>query len=165
MENRAKGAAHYKFSSHGEAREKELAELKSNHIDVQAIRAQTGAVDVRPGEVEGMRAPESSLDNRSALEKRKRELEERKKMVDAKRKKTMGNVGSQPVANFAKSAAGHVPEINHNSLSSAAPVDPFALVEAATFSMPSLKTTSSLHDADEFLAEMHNTLLPGKKGR
>ena len=68
---------------------------------VAGCEKETGAVDVRPGEVEGLAAPEGaavpSVPQKSrAQEKRKREIEERRRLLEAKRRK--------------KEATSHTPE-------------------------------------------------------
>jgi len=65
-----------------------MEELKRTREETEKTREELGAVDVMPGEVEGMIAPEKVRSKGSrAMEKRKRELEERRKMLDAKRRK------------------------------------------------------------------------------
>ena len=77
-----------------------MEELKNARQETGKTRANFGAVDLRPGEVEGMQVGSGvggsgggSTSKSTALEKRKRDLEERRKLVDAKRRK---KVGSQP---------------------------------------------------------------------
>lgn len=90
-EVRAKGGAFYQFSGDEEARQKQMEELKQARDETAKTREDMGAVDVAPGEVEGMIAPieaQGAGPARSrALEKRKREIEERRKLLDAKRRK------------------------------------------------------------------------------
>jgi len=74
-----------------------MAELKASREETTRIRQESGAADVRPGEVEGMREGDDSGTSASgaarsrAMEKRKREIDERRQMLEAKRKKTRGN--------------------------------------------------------------------------
>lgn len=88
-ENRARGAGFYDFSQDEESRRAEMERLKNARLETQKNRQETGAVDLQPGEVEGMRSGEggaASVRSR-ALDERKRKIEERRKLVDAKRKK------------------------------------------------------------------------------
>ncbi|KAJ3927347.1 MAG: hypothetical protein NXY57DRAFT_1025838 [Lentinula lateritia] len=57
-EIRDRGAASYTFSTDEETRQARLNELKSRHLETDAIRKEMGAVDVLPGEIEGMQVPE-----------------------------------------------------------------------------------------------------------
>jgi hypothetical protein len=75
-----------------------MGELKGAREETGKTRAEFGAVDLRPGEVEGMQAGSGAGGNggggtgkSAALEKRKRDLEERRKLVDMKRRKKTGN--------------------------------------------------------------------------
>ena len=90
-EVRAKGAGFYQFSADEEIRQRQMEELKNAREETGKTRAELGAVDLRPGEVEGMNVETGKS---AALEKRKRDLEERRKLVDAKRRK---KIGSPPV--------------------------------------------------------------------
>jgi len=65
-----------------------MEELRNAREETGKTRAELGAVDLRPGEVEGMNAETGKS---AALEKRKRDLEERRKLVDAKRRKKIGS--------------------------------------------------------------------------
>ncbi|KIM39765.1 hypothetical protein M413DRAFT_74026 [Hebeloma cylindrosporum] len=88
-EIRAKGAGFYQFSTDEETRAAQMAELKASREETTRIRQESGAADVKPGEVEGMREGDSgTLIVRSrAMEKRKREIEERRQMLEPKKKK------------------------------------------------------------------------------
>jgi hypothetical protein len=97
-EVRAKGAGFYQFSADEEIRRQQMGELKGAREETGKTRAEFGAVDLRPGEVEGMQAGSGAGGNggggtgkSAALEKRKRDLEERRKLVDMKRRKKTGN--------------------------------------------------------------------------
>jgi len=74
-----------------------MAELKASREETTRIRQESGAADVRPGEVEGMREGDDSGTLASgpvrsrAMEKRKREIDERRQMLEAKRKKIRGS--------------------------------------------------------------------------
>lgn len=97
-EVRAKGAGFYQFSADEETRRQQMEELKNAREDTGKTRAEFGAVDLKPGEAEGMHADggvggsgEGGTSKSAALEKRKRDLEERRKLVDAKRRKKIGD--------------------------------------------------------------------------
>ena len=92
-EVRAKGAGFYQFSADEETRRRQMEELKNVREETGKTRAELGAVDLRPGEVEGMNADAGSggPGRSAALEKRKRDLEVRRKLVDAKRRKKIGS--------------------------------------------------------------------------
>lgn len=87
QEVRAKGAAFYQFSGDDETRKKQMEDLRGAREDTKKTREDLGAMDVRPGEVEGMRE-ESGQSTSRALEKRKREIEERRTLLEAKRRKS-----------------------------------------------------------------------------
>ncbi|KAG2140111.1 hypothetical protein DEU56DRAFT_798683 [Suillus clintonianus] len=92
-EVRAKGAGHYQFSADEETRKQQMEELRSARMETEKTRQDAGAVDLKPGEVEGMRDDSSTAGaSRSrAMEKRKRDIEERRKILDAKRRKVKGD--------------------------------------------------------------------------
>ena len=78
QEVRAKGAGFYQFSGDEETRRAQMEELKMAREETEKTRQETGAVDVRPGEVEGMKDVSGNggtvgVKSR-AMEKRKREL-------------------------------------------------------------------------------------------
>ena len=89
-EVRAKGAGYYQFSADEETRRRQMEELKGARDETGKTRAELGAVDLRPGEAEGMQAGGGSKS--AALEKRKRDLEERRRLVDAKRRKKIADL-------------------------------------------------------------------------
>ena len=98
-EVRAKGAGFYQFSADEETRQRQMEELKSAREETGKTRAEFGAVDLRPGEVEGMNVDAGaggSTGRSAALEKRKRDLEERRKLVNAKRRKKTGSPPPPP---------------------------------------------------------------------
>lgn len=102
-EVRAKGAGHYQFSADEETRKQQMEELRSARMETEKTRQDAGAVDLKPGEVEGMRDDSTTpgaLRSR-AMEKRKRDIEERRRILDAKRRKVKGDEtpagrGSEP---------------------------------------------------------------------
>lgn len=97
-EVRAKGAGFYQFSADEETRRQQMEELRTYREETGKTRAEFGAVDLKPGEVEGLHidgavggSGGSGTSKGAAFEKRKRDLEERRKLVDAKRRKKVGH--------------------------------------------------------------------------
>ncbi|KAG8892421.1 hypothetical protein FRB99_002715 [Tulasnella sp. 403] len=78
-ENRAKGAGFYQFSADEETRRKQMEELAAARLDTVEKREEIGADLSRTGDTPKPVNP--------AIEKRKRELEERRKLIEAKRRK------------------------------------------------------------------------------
>lgn len=132
-EVRARGAGFYQFSADEETRRAQMAELKSARDETEAKRREMGAVDLKPGQVEGMQAPTKN----KALEKRKRGLEERRRLVDAKRKKTA------TVTTTATTPIQPVPS---------ASADPFAALEVSS------RQPQTIAQADDFLAQLAEDL-------
>ncbi|KAJ3815564.1 hypothetical protein EV368DRAFT_81778 [Lentinula lateritia] len=168
LEIRDRGAASYTFSTDEKTRQAKLNELKSRHLETDAIRKEMGAMDVLPGEIEGMQVPEVRSSVKGS-EKRKREIEERRKMLDAKRKK-VGTVIEEPQpATVSAPTFDTTTSLKRNSQTSGLPqqVDPFSALESATFSKPPPNKgkgkSSSQHDADEFLAQLGNEMLNKKR--
>lgn len=158
-EVRAKGAAFYQFSGDEETRMKQMEELRAAREDTKKTREDLGATDIRPGEVEGMRQ-ESGQSTSRALEKRKREIEERRALLEAKRKKT--KVAPERDGNGVPGQA--------SSSMTPAPVtfvasDPFAALEknASPSRTPEISETHSTKgaysDADAFLAQLEQDML------
>lgn len=83
-ENRAKGAGFYQFSGDEEARRKQMEELKAARVETEERRKTVGADTETPVN--------------PALEKRKRDLEERRKLIEAKRRKLVDGTGASPSA-------------------------------------------------------------------
>lgn len=161
-EVRAKGAGFYQFSGDEETRQQQMEELRKVRGETEKTRQGTGAVDVLPGEVEGMVAPAGAgLSKSRAMEKRKRELEERRRLLDAKRRKKNPEAASSGSATASTSATPqpsiprpssspspgpHLPDHepprpppydlvakeSHSLEPSAPPLDPFAALEAQT---------------------------------
>ncbi|KAJ3744373.1 hypothetical protein DFH05DRAFT_1398235 [Lentinula detonsa] len=159
-EVRDRGAASYSFSLDEQTRQARLDDLKATHLETNATRKEMGAVDVRPGEIEGMQAPEVGSSAKGS-EKRKREIEERRKILEAKRKKAKTTTeGPKPGSDSTSTAS-----ITANAKQS--PIaDPFASLESATFSTPSPnngKSKAISSDADEFLAQLGNEMLDKKR--
>src|ERR1700730_13872286 len=70
-EVREKGAAYYQLSGDEETRKRQLEELMSARQETERTRQETGAVNVKPGEIEGMREDLSVGARSRAMEKRK----------------------------------------------------------------------------------------------
>lgn len=85
-ENRAKGAGFYQFSSDVETRQRQMEELMALREETTDARRRAGAKDEK-GEEE---KEESMLKKASA--KRKRDLDERRALLDAKRRKKDSNL-------------------------------------------------------------------------
>ena len=146
-EVRAKGAGFYQFSADEETRLRQMEELKNARDETGKTRAEFGAVDLRPGEVEGMNAGTeagSSTGKSAALEKRKRDLEERRKLVDAKRRK---KVGSPPVVE-------PPPDPSQSTGSNRATVQ-----AADRPSKPELAEMVAPDPADDFLAQLERDIM------
>ncbi|KAG9314896.1 hypothetical protein JVU11DRAFT_4000 [Chiua virens] len=147
-EVRAKGAAFYQFSGEEEMRKKQMEELRTAREETKKTREDLGANDVRPGEVEGMREESGSSTSR-ALEKRKRDIEQRRALLEAKRRKT------KTTPNEATSSA--------TPPSTFVAGDPFAAPEKkATSQTPEVvetRPTNNYSDADTFLAQLEQDML------
>jgi hypothetical protein len=125
-----------------------MEELATARKTTEKTRHEVGAVDLRPGEVEGLvRDEEDGTTSQSqAMAKRKRDIEERRKALDAKRRKVKGVPPSEetlPVPSVAP-----LP-------SAASSVDPFAALEVQT-STPG--TSSTMSQADEFLKQLEKDM-------
>ncbi|KAI3618141.1 alcohol dehydrogenase [Moniliophthora roreri] len=156
-EVRDRGAASYNFSRDEETRRAQQEALRASRTETEQAREKSGAVDVRPGEVEGMVENSGTTQSR-AMEKRKREIEERRKMVEAKRKKVSSEEDDVSKAkqktDDPQTAAVLVARAN----------DPFVVLEAASSS--SKETIHNvngkgraLHEADNFLVVVLTYLL------
>ena len=156
QEVRAKGAAFYQFSGDEETRKRQMEELRGVRDETKKTREDLGAMDVRPGEVEGMRE-ESGQSTSRALEKRKREIEERRALLEAKRRKTK------------VTPEGDVNGVTGQSSSSVMFVasDPFVALEkkavAPTSRTPEISETRTTKggysEADAFLAQLEEEIL------
>lgn len=152
-----------------------MDELKEARDETERARRENGAEDLRPGEIEGMANPESGRivgDNTKsrAMEKRKRDLEERRKMVDAKRRKVggvsedtgTGSGSGTPV--YGAGAEGESPAIVFVAGPTAS--DPFAALEAQTkVSSENGKgkaKAASVSAAEEFLAQLQHEMSSSK---
>ncbi|KAJ3988910.1 hypothetical protein F5890DRAFT_1488747 [Lentinula detonsa] len=159
-EVRDRGAASYSFSLDEQTRQARLDDLKATHLETNATRKEMGAVDVRPGEIEGMQAPEVGSSAKGS-EKRKREIEERRKILEAKRKKAKTTTEGPKPGSDSTSTASITANAKQSPLA-----DPFASLESATFSTPSPnngKSKAISSDADEFLAQLGNEMLDKKR--
>jgi len=158
-EVRAKGAGFYQFSGDEETRRAQMEELKMARDETGKVRQELGAVDVRPGEVEGMQSVGGSGAGSRAMEKRKRELEERRKLLDAKRRKvvtdTPGNGEDGPPTS--PSTTKPVTFVSHSP-------DPFAALEATSIALPHSKgkAKAPASEADFFLAQLEKDFLASK---
>ncbi|KIP05024.1 hypothetical protein PHLGIDRAFT_74899 [Phlebiopsis gigantea 11061_1 CR5-6] len=173
-EVRAKGAGFYQFSGDAETRRSQMEELKNARDETGKTRQELGAVDLRPGEMEGM-ATDAVPQKSRALEKRKRELEERRRLLEAKRrKKDPGSGTPEPIDEIPvfsmppdppQGQPEHPPDHSpHNT--SQEPADPFAVLEvkASSRSGKGKQTTRPINDADAFLASLEQDML-GKRSR
>jgi hypothetical protein len=161
-EVRAKGAGFYQFSGDDETRKKQMEDLRGAREDTKKTREDLGAMDVRPGEVEGMRE-ESGQSTSRALEKRKREIEERRALLEAKRKKTKKTPEGD----------GDGPGVTGQASSSLTPPvmfvasDPFVALEKkavpSTSRTPETSETRTIKggysEADAFLAQLEQEIL------
>ena len=178
-EIRAKGAGFYQFSADEETRKAQMEELKASREETAKTRQELGAEDIKPGEVEGMRdgeAPGTIGTTKSrAMEKRKRELEERRNMVEAKRKKLKlhGDAVSRVDTNTASEApsssthSGIQPmEIKGSDAPKPTmPSDPFAALESQTLSSSvkgKKKPVPATTEVDTFLADLEQEFLESR---
>ncbi|EIN03747.1 hypothetical protein PUNSTDRAFT_109149 [Punctularia strigosozonata HHB-11173 SS5] len=158
-EVRAKGAGFYQFSADEETRRRQMEELKQTRLETERARREAGAVDLKPGETEGLRDEEGEgegLKRSRAMEKRKRELEERRRLLDAKRRKVKSGpaVGDEPVmASMPSESSTQQPVALAQ-----AQIDPFAALEAQVSSTQPRPVSA----ADDFLAQLERDVLGGK---
>ena len=176
-EIRAKGAGFYQFSADEETRKAQMEELKASREETERVRRGTGALDLKPGEVEGMHevdAPGSTGTKSRAMEKRKRELEERRKLIETKRRKVDGGA-DMPATNMMGSFT--VPGPSTTAASLPVPNDPFAALEAQSSASKAKDSgkagTTTLPDAyaapvleaDAFLSQLEEVFLVSMKNR
>lgn len=183
-EVRTKGAAFYRFSADEEKRQREMAELRAAREETEKERMETGAVDLLPGDIEGMVVPEEEAERiaekakneagvRSrAMEKRKREIEERRKLLDAKRRKAKGGEEDSSMA-----APLFLMPLHEEASWAVTPArqdkadDPFARVERSNITGGSAKrkrdgdraSRPQAHDADEFLQSLEKDIMSTRK--
>ncbi|KAF8753315.1 hypothetical protein RHS01_07144 [Rhizoctonia solani] len=94
-DNRATGAGFYQFSKDEETRRQQMEDLKQARVDTAIARAEvdTAQSHAEPGEPNPQDLAIARAPSR-AVEKRRQELEERREMLDAKRKKMLGPVAA-----------------------------------------------------------------------
>ncbi|RXW21043.1 hypothetical protein EST38_g4801 [Candolleomyces aberdarensis] len=168
-ENRAKGAGFYQFSADEETRKAQMEELKASRMETEKARQEAGAMDVRPGEVGGMRDGEDgskAAGPSRAMEKRKRELEERRKLIEAKRRKVQPKANEQPAAASTHATATKVEPAQPGPVE---PIDPFAALEAVMSTSQTVtggskgKTKAAPTDeADDFLSKLEAEFMASK---
>lgn len=110
-----------------------MEELKQSREETAKIRQELGAEDIKPGEVEGMKDETGRTGQSKAMEKRKRELEERRQMLEAKRRKTKpvsgdASVISAPSTSTQEATSGPPPA--GTATTKHTTVDPFSALEA-----------------------------------
>ncbi|THH31450.1 hypothetical protein EUX98_g2744 [Antrodiella citrinella] len=157
QEVRAKGAGFYQFSGDQETRRKQMEELKKAREETEKTRQGMDAVDLAPGEVEGMGVEVVATGSKRsrAMEKRKRELEDRRKLLDAKRRK------KDPTLEELKPPS--LPALSPSTTPRTMPTpDPLASLEARAISGKVL-TKSEPTPADDFLAALERDILKGPR--
>ena len=177
QEVRAKGAGFYQFSGDEETRRAQMEELRMAREETEKTRHETGAVDVRPGEIEGMRLDPggvgASIVRSRAMEKRKREIEERRKMIDAKRRKVKGDAGemSNPAPPSGSGLSTSKSQTAAGGVAIPSPprpaADPSAGLQAKSTLIRekgnvNVKATPA-SEADSFLAQLEQDFLASKK--
>lgn len=140
-----------------------MEESRKIREETKRGRAEAGAEDVRPGEVEGMHPSEeaSTATTKSrAMEKRKRELEERRKVLEAKRRKVGGKEDA-----FA-SKPSPAPESGRSTPAAVTTLasDPFAALEAQSGNAKGKRKMAepAFNAADAFLAQLEQDIVKGK---
>lgn len=162
-EVRAKGAGFYQFSGDLETRNRQMEESRKIREETERARAEARAVDVRPGEVEGMHPGEeaSTATTKSrAMEKRKRELEERRRLLEAKRRK----VGGKEDAVAAKPSPAPESGRSTPAAITAPASDPFAALEAQSGNTKGKRKMAepTFNAADAFLAQLEQDIIKRK---
>ncbi len=159
-----------------------MEELKTARDETEKTRKEVGAEDIRPGQDEGMSGG-SSVKSR-AMVKRKREIEERRKLLEAKRKKvkvdeTMSKHESSPpvqagapahkssqetlLAPVDSPSAQEPRNLTQIQQNDEVPADPFATLEArAAPSGKSKKKPTATSEADAFLSQLEHEFLASK---
>ncbi|KAL4247217.1 Coiled-coil domain-containing protein 174-like protein [Abortiporus biennis] len=167
-EVRAKGAGFYQFSGDAETRRKQMEELRKAREETEKTREDMGAVNLRPGDIEGMVAPQEEKKSR-AMEKRKRELEERRALLEAKRRKKNPAEAQPTNSNLQEETSSISPHVDAN-LSLPRLPDPFAALEAQLQKPSSNKKGKQKaialpppeNSADAFLAALERDILVKK---
>ena len=175
-EIRAKGAGFYQFSADEETRKVQMQELDALREETAKTRQELGAVDIKPGDIEGMRDGEApgtvGATKSRAMEKRKRDLEERRNMIEAKRKKLKLHDGAASRVNA--NTASEAPSLSTHSATQPMEVkkldvvqptissDPFAALESQALSSnikEKKKAVPATSEADTFLADLEQEFL------
>lgn len=185
-EVRAKGAGFYQFSTDEETRKNQMEELKSAREETERTRKDVGAVDLKPGEVEGMREDmhgngTGKAGKSRAMEKRKRELEERRRMIDTKRRKVKAGINEEegrltatvPTSEVTEGQEFQAAVPNFEAfpvaMSASTSADPFAAMEAHARSVNAKgkrkekNVNDPQHAADHFLAQLEEEMLGDKR--
>jgi hypothetical protein len=164
-EVRAKGAGFYQFSGDAETRARQMEEFAAARKTTEQTRKERGAVDLRPGEVEGMLGEEEEggeIGKSRAMEKRKRDIEERRKALDSKRRKVKGLAASEDAAGTPTPPARS--DARQSSSPFPAVQGPFAALEAqASASRTTSKVQTGMSQADEFLAQLERDMAKGRR--
>lgn len=151
-EVRAKGAGFYQFSADEETRKQEMDGLRQARQETEKTRQELGAVDLKPGEAEGMQDAPNALRSR-AIEKRRRELEERRKAVEAKRRKLQTGGGPPSSAAATQSSPAPAPP----------PSEPTTVVPLRTSAAAPDVDDAPSSAADNFLAALERDLAMNKR--
>lgn len=159
-EVRAKGAAFYQFSADEEQRQRQLDELKQSREETMQKRAETGAVDV-PVNIEGDMGGDSTAPTQSrAQEKRKRDLEARRQLIEAKRRRKEVEAVSEP--HPTTDAIPVIPTEQMNEITQTREVisgqDASVSSGSGSQRMPGTVTTA----ADDFLANLERDMVNGR---
>ncbi|KAI0710006.1 hypothetical protein C8Q76DRAFT_798774 [Earliella scabrosa] len=157
-EVRTKGAAYYQFSPDESTRGQQQKNIAEIHGEARQIREELKAKDER---VEGMQAEESNAASAKslAMAKRKRDLEERRKAVEAKRRKKGKEDDS---ANKSASPAPMPGSADRTGVPPPPSSDPFAMLESQNRNTQSELGNPLLQAADELLAQVEQQMLKGK---
>ncbi|KIJ12824.1 hypothetical protein PAXINDRAFT_163838 [Paxillus involutus ATCC 200175] len=158
-EVRAKGAAFYQFSADEETRKQQMEELRAAREETKKTREDLGALDVQPGAVEGLREEEGDSSGSRALAKRKREIENRRALLEAKRRKVKTEE-AMPATSSSTSTAPPASLVSS---------DPFTMLEQVSASDShapkplDTRPTNHVDDADSFLAQLEQDMFKKRK--
>ncbi|KAK7454662.1 hypothetical protein VKT23_011415 [Stygiomarasmius scandens] len=162
-EVREKGAAFYNLPGNEEERRQKMEELRSERMKTKDIRRETGAIDIRPGEVEGMREGESV---KKGTKRWNTDREARKEMLAAKRRKMQGIEDANPSSSKSDQAESAICKAVAPSPADIT-ADPLASLEASVQRATKRAEIepSSHDDADTFLASLEKDIGFGKRER